>query len=53
VFSENGAVSSSGCVDAGYPKPTGIRQAMLMLPPGTNWQGLRLKAWKSKAFGIR
>ena len=34
----------SGCIDAGYPKRTGIHQAMLMLPQGTNWEGLRLKA---------
>jgi hypothetical protein len=27
-------------VDPGYPKPAGIRQAMLMLTPGTEWQGL-------------
>jgi len=52
VASENGAVLASGCVDAGYPKPTGIRQAMLMLPPGTNWSGLRLKA-ELEVKGIR
>jgi hypothetical protein len=34
----------SGCLDPGYPKPTGIRQAMLMLPSGTAWAGLKLKA---------
>ena len=33
VFSEDGKISVSGCIDAGYPKPVGIRQAMLMLPP--------------------
>jgi hypothetical protein len=25
-------------------KPSGVRQAMLMLPEGANWEGLRLKA---------
>lgn len=44
VFSDDRKVNVSGCVDGGYPKPTGIRQAMLMLPPGTKWEGLKLKA---------
>jgi hypothetical protein len=44
VFSDDGKVNVGGCVDPGYPKPTGIRQAMLMLPPGTDWKGLKLKA---------
>ncbi|QNQ12211.1 hypothetical protein H3Z74_23455 [Sphingomonas alpina] len=35
---------TGGCVDAGYPHPTGIHQAMLMLPRGYGWEGLRLKA---------
>jgi hypothetical protein len=52
VFSENGAVNISGCVDPGYPKPTGIRQAMLMLPPATDWRGLRLKA-ELEVKGVR
>lgn len=34
----------SGCVDSGYPKSTGIYQAMLILPAGVQWQSLRLKA---------
>jgi hypothetical protein len=44
VLSQSGKVLASGCVDPGYPKPTGIRQAMLFLPPGTDWVGLKLKA---------
>ncbi len=44
VFSDDGRVHASGCVDPGYPKPVGIRQAMLMLPPGAGWEGLKLKA---------
>jgi hypothetical protein len=39
-------------VDPGYPKPTGIRQAMLMLPPGTEWEGLKLKA-ELEVKGVR
>jgi hypothetical protein len=52
AFSDDGRVNVSGCVDAGYPKPTGIRQAMLMLPPGTDWQGLKLKA-ELEVKGVR
>src|SRR5581483_8738626 len=44
AYSDDGRVHASGCVEPGYPKPTGIRQAMLMLPAGTEWQGLKLQA---------
>lgn len=44
VFSDDGKVSVSGCLDAGYPKPQGVRQAMLPLPQGVKWEGLKLKA---------
>lgn len=44
VFSDDGKVNVSGCIDPGYPKPVGIRQAMLMLPRGSKWSGLKLKA---------
>ena len=37
-------VEASGCVDPGYPRPTGVHQAMLMLRPGVDWTHLRLKA---------
>ena len=39
-----GTVVASGCVDAGYPRPTGIRQAMLAWPDKRDWAGLRLGA---------
>jgi hypothetical protein len=42
VRDPSGRQLASGCVDAGYPTPTGIRQAMFMLPPGVGWEGLRL-----------
>jgi hypothetical protein len=35
---------TSGCLDPGYPLPGKIRQALFVLPKGTKWQGLRLKA---------
>ncbi len=44
VFSDDEKVNVSGCIDPGYPKPVGIRQAMLMLPHGSKWDGLKLKA---------
>lgn len=44
VFSENRKVHVSGCVDPGYPMTRGVRQAMLPLPKGTDWKGLRLRA---------
>ena len=44
VFSEDRQSSVSGCVDPGYPMTRGVRQAMLPLPKGTDWKGLRLKA---------
>ena len=52
VLSEDGKVRASGCLDAGYPKPCGIRQALLMLPPGTSWEVLRLKA-ELEVKGVR
>ena len=39
-----GAVVASGCIDAGYPRPTGIRQAMLRWPGFRDWANLRLSA---------
>ncbi len=44
VESEDGRPLKSGCLDAGYPVPGKIRQAQFVLPRGTKWQGLRLRA---------
>ncbi len=44
VEDENGNVLKSGCLDAGYPLPGKLRQAQFILPKGTKWQGLKLKA---------
>jgi hypothetical protein len=52
LFSDDGKVNVSGCVDAGFPKLTGVRQAMLLMPPGSEWQGLRLKA-ELEVKGVR
>jgi hypothetical protein len=51
-FSEDNKFRVSGCVDAGYPKPIGVHQAMLMLPAGVPWEGLRLKA-ELEVKGVR
>lgn len=52
VLGNGDKTCASGCVDAGYPKPTGIHQAMLMLPAGTQLEGLRLKA-ELEVKGVR
>ena len=44
VASQDGKPLVSGCLDAGYPLPGKIRQAQFVLPKGTKWQGLHLKA---------
>jgi hypothetical protein len=44
VLSDDGKVKVSGCLDPGYPKPQGVRQAMIILPNGVDWKGLKLKA---------
>ena len=51
VFSEDHKINVSGCVDPGYPKPTGVHQVMLM-PAGTQWEGLRLKG-ELEVKGVR
>lgn len=52
VTDSTGAVLASGCVDPGYPKPTGIRQAMLAWPGKRDWSGLRLRA-EIEVKGVR
>jgi hypothetical protein len=44
VVNQAGTEIGSGELDAGYPLPGRIRQALFVLPKGTAWQGLRLKA---------
>jgi len=44
VVSSDGKVNVGGCLDGGYPLPGKVRQAKFVLPKGTRWQGLRLKA---------
>ncbi len=44
VESENGKVLNSGCLDPGYPLPGKLRQAQFVLPQGTKFEGLKLRA---------
>ncbi len=44
VESEDGKVLKSGCLDAGYPVPGKLRQAQFVLPSGTKFAGLKLRA---------
>jgi hypothetical protein len=44
IFNDDGGVNVSGCLDPGYPKTRGVRQAMMILPKGMDWRGLRFKA---------
>jgi hypothetical protein len=44
VESEDGKVLKSGCLDPGYPLPGKLRQAQFVLPPGTKFAGLKLRA---------
>ena len=44
VKSADGTVLKSGCLDPGYPLPGKLRQAQFVLPPGTKFAGLKLRA---------
>ncbi len=44
VYNDDRSVQVSGCLDPGYPKPRGVRQAQLILPKGVDWKGLKVKA---------
>jgi hypothetical protein len=48
----DGKVLRSGCLDAGFPLPGKIRQAQFVLPHGTRWQGLKLRA-ELEVKGVR
>jgi hypothetical protein len=47
-----GRVLAGGCLDPGYPMTRGVRQALFMLPDGTDWKGLKLKA-ELEVKGVR
>jgi len=47
-----GAIVAGGCIDAGYPRSTGIRQAMLAWAGKRDWAGLRLSA-ELEVKGVR
>lgn len=56
VESEDGKPLKSGCLDPGYPLPGKVRQAQFILPQGTKFKGLRLRAEievKSMRYPVR
>jgi len=56
IVSEAGQELVAGSLDPGYPLPGRVRQALLPLPKGTKWQGLRLRAEieaKGRSFPVR
>jgi len=44
VEDASGQALATGGLDPGYPLPGKIRQAQFVLPKGTKWPGLKLKA---------
>ena len=54
VFTDDGSVNVGGCLDAGFPHPKGIREAMITLPKGVsaNQGNLKLKA-EIEVKGVR
>lgn len=44
VLDPGGCELAGGYLDPGHPLTRGVRQAMLLLPKGKDWKGLRLKA---------
>jgi hypothetical protein len=56
VESADGKVLKSGCLDAGFPFPGKLRQAQFVLPQGTKFEGLKLRAEievKSMRYPVR
>ncbi|MBE0651592.1 MAG: hypothetical protein IH595_12235 [Bacteroidales bacterium] len=43
VFNEDHSLEVSGELDAGFPKTRGVHQALVELPDGVDWKGLRFK----------
>lgn len=52
VASDDGKVNISGSLDPGYPLPGKVRQAQFVLPKGTRWEGLKLRA-ELEVKGVR
>lgn len=52
VTSDDGKVNVGGSLDPGYPLPGRIRQAQFVLPKGSDWKGLHLRA-EIEVKGIR
>jgi len=44
ISDTNNTFEKSGSLDPGYPLPGKVRQALFILPKGTSWEGLKIKA---------
>lgn len=52
LTSDDGKINVGGSLDPGYPLPGKLRQAQFVLPRGTDWKSLRLKA-EIEVKGVR
>ncbi|WP_223170360.1 hypothetical protein [Maribacter aquimaris] len=52
VLDNDGNLITTGSIDPGYPIPGKVRQASFLLPKGTVWENLRIKA-EIEVKGIR
>ncbi|MCD6115886.1 hypothetical protein J7K93_02630 [bacterium] len=52
VYSDDRKVNVGGSLDPGYPLPGKVRQAQFILPKGTNWKGLKVRA-EIEVKGVR
>lgn len=52
LVSDDEKVNVGGSLDPGYPLPGKVRQAQFVLPSGTDWKGLKLKA-EIQVKGVR
>lgn len=52
ITGDDGKIKVGGSLDPGYPLPGKIRQAQLVLPNGTDWKGLKLRA-EIEVKGVR
>jgi hypothetical protein len=56
VFNDDGSINVGGSLDPGYPLPRKVRQGMFILPKGSDWNGLKVRAEievKGRRFPVR
>lgn len=52
IQSDDGTINVGGSLDPGHPLPGKVRQAQFVLPKGTSWEGLKVKA-ELEVKGVR